>query len=917
MGASRRTGETRIYARPLAGVCGSVARSTSGPRIESALVRETYSASASVWPLVGRDTELAQISSARSDRSSCGVVISASAGMGKSRLAREACAEARAVGMPSLWVQATGSSAAIPLGALAAVIPAELRSSDPFELLRESSAAVRAAAGGGTVLLAVDDAHLLDSMSATVVLQLAATDDVFVLATVRTGEPAPDAVDSLWKDAGARRIELERVSDETIAQLVEAGLDGPVEHATMRQIVDTCAGNPLYAHELVIGAIEDGTMRVEHGVWRMEGRPAVTPSLMDLIKRRTGALEPEVLRPLELLALGEPLRVAELAALTSFEALQRGEERGMLAVTGASDAADVMLAHPLYGDVIRFEMPVLRARRHCVHLAEMIRQREPLTPEDALRAARWLMDAGVEIPPELLLDAADAASIGDPGLAVVLATRAAEVGGGLRAVRLLARSHTILNDFAEAEAVLAAAEAQASRAAAESAGPEDPEVELYIGQRMHLLYWGLRRAESTRAFLARAVGWSSDPGWPDRFEPERIVMGGFDEGFVDRLPGIRKQLGKPDLDARKRYLMEVSLGIGLMEAGQMREADAIARRLRPRPPLRWGRATYAFLLACVVGEESGEDWPDLGAYLRQTLREGAGVGDREASGLAAFTLGALEFHGGRYRDAERWLGEAEVQLEHHDTFDTITAIRGLEAGIACFMGDPAAARDALSSMRRRMADREPRSVRSIYLACGEGWAARAQNAAAGAEAFLEQAGAAVDPSNRAQLLHEALRAGARPGHVATALLELSDRCDSRLIAARAAHAIAVAERNGEELLSAGEELAAIGCGAYAVDAIITAAEQFLEEGRLDSARRAAARARDLHPSGQGWELPIIDGLEGIAVELTQREAQIAALAARGLTNQEIAYQLVLSVRTVETYVYRAMQKRGVDNRHDL
>ena len=55
----------------------------------------------------------------------------------------------------------------------------------------------------------------------------------------------------------------------------------------------------------------------------------------------------------------------------------------------------------------------------------------------------------------------------------------------------------------------------------------------------------------------------------------------------------------------------------------------------------------------------------------------------------------------------------------------------------------------------------------------------------------------------------------------------------------------------------------------------------------------------------------------MAVELTRREAQIATLAARGLTNQEIADHLVLSVRTVETYVYRAMQKRGVDNRHDL
>ena len=264
-----------------------------------------------------------------------------------------------------------------------------------------------------------------------------------MLATIRTGEPPPDAVDSLWKDAGARRIELERISDNAIVELVEAGLERPVEHATMRQIVDACAGNPLYARELVVGAIEDGSMRCERGLWRMEGRPAVTPSVKALIKRRIGALEPEVLRPLELLALGEPLRLGELVALTSFEALQSGEERGMLAVIGAADDADVRLGHPLYGDVIRDEMPVLRARTHRVRLAEIIQEREPLTPEDALRAVRWLMDAGAEIPPEILLDAADAASIGDPALAAMLAKQAVEAGGGLRSVRLLARAHAI------------------------------------------------------------------------------------------------------------------------------------------------------------------------------------------------------------------------------------------------------------------------------------------------------------------------------------------------------------------------------------------------------------------------------------------------------------------------------------------
>jgi DNA-binding CsgD family transcriptional regulator len=39
--------------------------------------------------------------------------------------------------------------------------------------------------------------------------------------------------------------------------------------------------------------------------------------------------------------------------------------------------------------------------------------------------------------------------------------------------------------------------------------------------------------------------------------------------------------------------------------------------------------------------------------------------------------------------------------------------------------------------------------------------------------------------------------------------------------------------------------------------------------------------------------------------------------ARELTNSEIAKHLVLSTRTVETHIYRAMRKLGVKNRRDF
>ena len=54
-----------------------------------------------------------------------------------------------------------------------------------------------------------------------------------------------------------------------------------------------------------------------------------------------------------------------------------------------------------------------------------------------------------------------------------------------------------------------------------------------------------------------------------------------------------------------------------------------------------------------------------------------------------------------------------------------------------------------------------------------------------------------------------------------------------------------------------------------------------------------------------------------ATGLTAREAQLVELASRGLTNAEIAERLVLSVRTVETHIYRAMQKLGISDRRDF
>ncbi len=51
--------------------------------------------------------------------------------------------------------------------------------------------------------------------------------------------------------------------------------------------------------------------------------------------------------------------------------------------------------------------------------------------------------------------------------------------------------------------------------------------------------------------------------------------------------------------------------------------------------------------------------------------------------------------------------------------------------------------------------------------------------------------------------------------------------------------------------------------------------------------------------------------------LSEREAEVIKQVARGYTNQEIAAQLALSVKTVETYRSRAMEKLGLTGRAAL
>jgi DNA-binding CsgD family transcriptional regulator len=94
----------------------------------------------------------------------------------------------------------------------------------------------------------------------------------------------------------------------------------------------------------------------------------------------------------------------------------------------------------------------------------------------------------------------------------------------------------------------------------------------------------------------------------------------------------------------------------------------------------------------------------------------------------------------------------------------------------------------------------------------------------------------------------------------------------------------------------------------------------------DEARAVTASAPSTAPSTEAEASRLAAELRGelglaepiaAAGSLTRREAEVAALARGGLTDREIADQLVVSVRTVETHLTRVYRKLGITSRREL
>ncbi len=190
------------------------------------------------WHILDRPAQDRVIRTALSGEEGGGVVVVGAAGVGKTTLARAVTATLPAATVH--WVACTDSSRNIPLGAFAQWVGDSAADNPAGQI----AAARRALLADGNVVVGVDDAHLLDPLSATLLHNIAIDRSARIVATVRNTEQVPEILMSLWKDGYLQWLEVQPLTRQETTTLLESVLGGTVEELSADFIWESSEGNP-------------------------------------------------------------------------------------------------------------------------------------------------------------------------------------------------------------------------------------------------------------------------------------------------------------------------------------------------------------------------------------------------------------------------------------------------------------------------------------------------------------------------------------------------------------------------------------------------------------------------------------------------------------------------------------------------
>ncbi|MEU6082628.1 AAA family ATPase [Streptomyces sp. NPDC047108] len=874
------------------------------------------------WPFTARDTELDAVSACLDEPSTTAVLIHGEAGVGKSRLAHEALRLAARKGHRVERAVATSSAAALPLGALAHLLPPDAVAHDPVTAFHAAAKAFGMRAEGGadgrsperrTVLL-LDDLHLLDNASAVLLGHLLWARAVFLIATVRDGAPPSDAVAALDRAETTRRIALRPFSRFQVREVLRRRLDHRIEHAALDALFTWSRGNALFLYELVTGAVDDGTLQLGDGLWRLTGKPTGTRRLTAIVRQRLQGLTPAREALVELVALCEPLPMGALRSTVSDTTdLEWLEKRGLIQLHTAGRRTYYTLGHPLYGEVVRHRIAPERRREIYTSQVRSLEKHGVRRREDALRLASWQLAAELPVEHALLVSAAAMARhVRDFPTVLELLSGLPERSESFEVWLMRGEAYHHTAQWERAEECLLHAEEVAQG---------DREILTATMERTQNLFWGYGDMARTLAVNSAASARLGDSG--------RQVLRINEAGYRMYCDDIRAVLELLD-DAeevpvpRLRMWGQLQRSLALSYLGRTRDAAELSRRVheemkeadrgegRSDPSSHCsGPAIYRVVALSEAGRTNEARVVGDDAFACAVAAQAVHL-----QAWIATHMGRCELMAGRLEQARDWFAEA-VSLARAHAFSRPLAFScaGL-AAVHAQRGSLGDARKALEAAREAPPDQQ--QAVGLITSLAAAWVEAAAGGTAKARSMLSETARRARGmsmhSYEAWLLSDLARlGGAAEAH--ERLAELANASDSELTRARADSARAYVTGSAAELRVAADLCLLAGAELLAAETACEASRAAEREGDPRAAAAAAVLAgRSLARCG-GARTPGLS--DGRARPLTRRESEIAVLASGGLTSQEIADRLVLSIRTVDNHLLRAYAKLGIASRTQL
>lgn len=791
---------------------------------------------------------------------------------------------------------------------------------------------IRTLARAGPVVVAVDDLQWLDRSSAGVLqfaLRRLRDEPVGVLATSRP-VPGPDPrVDlvRVFPEPRVRRLSVGPLSLGAMFHLLRDRLGLELARPQLVQLRETTGGNPFFALEV--------------GRELAMARPApgrqlpVPRTLGQLLGKRLGRLPAETRDVLlTAAALARPT-VAVLAAAHGpgervTDALEHAEQAGVIVL----EDARVRFVHPLLASVA-YE-GALPWRRRAAHA------RVAAAVADDEERARHLALA-TEQPDAAVAGALDAAgesaiARGAPAAAAELCelaaslTPAGDVDGRRRRRLRAAEAHRIAGDREQAATLL-----------------NELLDEVPSGRERADVLFALARGR--RAELPVIAGWCEEALWEAGEDDvraaeilaflswTRLLEGRVRDALGDARVALEhaEHVADHELLARaiarvamaETWTLEVTPGLlergveieqGLERSLEFHESPSVtlARRLMCRSDFEGARPilTAAEAEAALRGDEGTRGhvlfhlfqvewfagcWDAAGGHVGAMLELADQLGDEQYRGTARYAEALLGAHRGQVEDARAAAREALSIAE--TVSDALFALQSRT--VLGFL--------RLSAGDLEAADRELRPLPAWLVS--HGWDEPTDFAWVNAIEALIGVGECEHARAYLEQYQDRAQRAASPWALATAARcrGLLAAADGDLDAALAALERALAEHDrmrcpfehGRTLLALGSIRRRSRHKRAARDALEQALGIFDELGASTWAQHARA------------ELDRISGRRPGSSELTATEQRVAALAARGLANKEIAAALHMSVHTVEAHLSRTYRKLGIRSRAAL